>query len=66
MTDARRFHVFETPRLILKPVSGADVSAVVPAIGNYDVVRWLGRVPYPYRTADADAFVAAITAPMLR
>jgi GTPase len=55
----RRFHVIETPRLILKPVAAEDVAAVVPAIGNYDVVRWLGRVPYPYRAADAEAFVAA-------
>jgi len=59
MFGARRYHVIETPRLILKPVSTSDVSAVVPAIGNYDVVRWLGRVPYPYRHSDADAFVAA-------
>jgi RimJ/RimL family protein N-acetyltransferase len=55
----RRFHVIETPRLVLKPVAAEDVAAVVPAIGNYDVVRWLGRVPYPYRAADAEAFVAA-------
>lgn len=59
MDGAGRFHVIQTPRLILKPVSAGDVPAVVPAIGNYDVVRWLGRVPYPYRTADAEAFVAA-------
>ena len=55
----RRFHTVETPRLILKPVSPEDVPALVAAIGNYDVVRWLGRVPYPYRAADAEAFVAA-------
>jgi RimJ/RimL family protein N-acetyltransferase len=55
----RRFDVIETPRLVLRPVSVEDVPAVVPAIGNYDVVRWLGRVPYPYRTADAEAFVTA-------
>jgi RimJ/RimL family protein N-acetyltransferase len=55
----RRFHRIETPRLVLRPVSAAEVPALVPAIGNYDVVRWLGRVPYPYRAADAEAFVAA-------
>jgi RimJ/RimL family protein N-acetyltransferase len=59
MFGARRFDVIETPRLILRPVSAEDVPAVVPAIGNYDVVRWLGRVPYPYRATDAEAFVAA-------
>jgi RimJ/RimL family protein N-acetyltransferase len=55
----RRFHRIDTPRLSLRPVSAADVPALVPAIGNYDVVRWLGRVTYPYRTADAEMFVAA-------
>jgi RimJ/RimL family protein N-acetyltransferase len=55
----RRFHRIETPRLILRPVSPEDVPALVSGIGNYDVVRWLGRVPYPYRAADAEAFVAA-------
>jgi RimJ/RimL family protein N-acetyltransferase len=59
MFGTRRFHTIETPRLSLRPVSPEDVAALVPAIGNYDVVRWLGRVPYPYRAADADAFVAA-------
>jgi RimJ/RimL family protein N-acetyltransferase len=59
MFRTRRFHLIETPRLVLKPVSDADVPALVPAIGNYDVVRWLGRVPYPYRAADGAAFVAA-------
>ncbi len=54
---ASRFHVIETPRLTLKPVSPEDVPEVVPAIGNYDVARWLGRVPYPYREADARSFV---------
>ncbi len=55
---ASRFHLIETPRLVLKPVSPGDIDAVVPAIGNYDVARWLGRVPYPYRRRDAEAFVA--------
>lgn len=55
---ASRFHVIETPRLVLKPVSGEDIDAIVPAIGNYDVARWLGRVPYPYRATDAESFVA--------
>lgn len=62
MFRARRFHTVETPRLVLKPVSSEDVPDLVHAIGNYDVVRWLGRVPYPYRAADAEAFVAGNTA----
>jgi RimJ/RimL family protein N-acetyltransferase len=55
----RRFHVIETARLTLRPVTAADVPRIIEALANYDVVRWLGRVPYPYRQADAEAFVAA-------
>lgn len=46
-----------TPRLRLRPIGDADIPALVPAIGNYDVARWLGRVPYPYREDDAAAFI---------
>ncbi|MDU8944961.1 GNAT family N-acetyltransferase [Ovoidimarina sediminis] len=48
-----------TPRLRLTPVGDGDPVEVAEAIGNYDVARWLGRVPYPYRPADAEAFMAA-------
>ena len=55
----RRFHVIKTARLALRPVTAEDVPQLLAALGNYDVVRWLGRVPYPYREADALSFVAA-------
>lgn len=48
-----------TPRLSLRPLEAQDAAAVADAIGNYDVARWLGRVPYPYRGTDAEAFIAA-------
>ena len=48
-----------TPRLRLTPVGDGDPEEIAEAIGNYDVARWLGRVPYPYRSADADAFIEA-------
>ncbi|MEM9343912.1 MAG: GNAT family N-acetyltransferase [Pseudomonadota bacterium] len=48
-----------TARLRLVPVTDVDPADVVAGIGNYDVARWLGRVPYPYRLEDAQAFVTA-------
>ncbi|MEM0946114.1 MAG: GNAT family N-acetyltransferase [Pseudomonadota bacterium] len=48
-----------TPRLRLIPVSEADPAEVATGIGNYDVARWLGRVPYPYGIEDALAFIEA-------
>ncbi len=50
-----------TPRLRLIPVTDADPAEVAEGIGNYDVARWLGRVPYPYGVEDARAFIKANT-----
>ncbi len=47
----------ETPRLLLRPPTAADRDAIVAAVGHWPVARWLARVPYPYRRADADAFL---------
>ena len=57
MTASDHAHL-TTPRLRLGPVSEADPAAIVEGIGNYDVARWLGRVPHPYREADARALVS--------
>ena len=48
-----------TPRLRLVPVTEVEPAEVAEAIGNYDVARWLGRVPYPYSAEDAQAFITA-------
>ncbi|MEM6385682.1 MAG: GNAT family N-acetyltransferase [Pseudomonadota bacterium] len=47
-----------TPRLNLRPLTPDDADAIVDGVGNYDVSRWLGVVPYPYARADAEAFIA--------
>lgn len=56
---ASDFAYLATPRLRLVPVTDADPAEVAEAIGNYDVARWLGRVPYPYGSDDARAFIDA-------
>lgn len=49
----------ETPRLQLRPPVTADRDALVAAIGHWPVVRWLARVPFPYRREDADGFLGS-------
>ena len=49
---------FDTARLHLRAPQPEDAPALADAIGNYDVARWLGRVPYPYGQSDAKAFIA--------
>jgi RimJ/RimL family protein N-acetyltransferase len=55
---ARRRDVLRTWRLLLRPYTAADAAPLADAIGQYDVARWLGLVPYPYRLSDAEAFIA--------
>jgi RimJ/RimL family protein N-acetyltransferase len=49
----------ETERLTLRPVAEADLDAIVTGIGDFAVSGMLARVPYPYRRADAESFLAA-------
>lgn len=49
-----------TPRLTLRPLQETDADAIVAGVGNYDVSRWLGVVPYPYTRADAEGFLASV------
>ena len=50
-----------TPRLTLRPLALSDADVVVDGIGNYDVSRWLGRVPYPYAHSDFVEFFKRVT-----
>ena len=47
-----------TRRLFLRPAWAEDARALYRAIGCWDVVKHLGRAPWPYSMADAEAFVA--------
>ena len=49
--------VLRTPRLTLRPLTPLDADAIVDGVGNYDVSRWLGPVPYPYERSDAEWFI---------
>lgn len=52
--------VLRTPRLELRPLTEDDAHAIVEGVGNYDVSRWLGRVPYPYGSQDASDFIERV------
>ena len=48
-----------TQRLLLRPGFAEDAPALAAAIGDEMIVRNLGRAPWPYRVADAQAGLAA-------
>ncbi len=52
--------VIRTERLTLRPVVASDAAAIAAGINNWDVVKWLSVVPYPYSLDDAHQFVTDI------
>jgi len=46
-----------TPRLTLRCPKPNDAPAITRAINDWEVVRWLSRVPYPYQQTDAAEFI---------
>ncbi|WP_159107456.1 GNAT family N-acetyltransferase [Azospirillum sp. B506] len=45
------------PRLLLRAFRHEDVADFVPLIGDWQVARWLARVPHPYTAADGHEWV---------
>ncbi|WP_421724834.1 GNAT family N-acetyltransferase [Bauldia sp.] len=58
-TTARSEPVIETPRLRLRPAEPRDIDPLLAELADFDVVKMLARVPYPYRRRDAEHFLAA-------
>ena len=46
-----------TDRLTLRTFTRADCGAVVDALNNWEVTRWLTNVPFPYTSTDFDWFL---------
>lgn len=46
-----------TDRLVLRAPVQADVDAVYRAINDWNIIKYLARVPWPYRRADAEEFI---------
>lgn len=47
-----------TDRLTLRSPHEADAEALVRGLGNLNVSRWTGRVPYPYGRTEAEDYIA--------
>ena len=46
-----------TARLTLRHPKPNDAPEITRAINDWEVVRWLSRVPYPYQQTDATEFI---------
>ena len=47
-----------TAQLTLRHPKPNDAPAITRVINDWEVVRWLSRVPYPYQQTDAAEFIA--------
>lgn len=47
----------EGARLTLRPFTLADAPAIVRLLGDFEVVRYAGEIPWPYGLADANEFI---------
>lgn len=47
-----------TARLLLRPLEAGDAAAIVAGLGDFEVTRWLARVPFPYTIGEAERFLA--------
>ena len=58
MTDSD-FAPLRTERLTLRPLRAEDAPALHRLINDWDVARWLSRVPFPYPRELADDWIAS-------
>ncbi len=55
--------IITTARLRLRPVERKDGAQLLRLIDNWNVARWLGAVPWPYRAEDMVGFIDKIALP---
>ncbi|BCP55621.1 N-acetyltransferase [Kaistia sp. 32K] len=48
----------QTANVLLRPLRPGDGPAIVSGLSDYEVTRWLARVPYPYSLDEALRFLA--------
>ena len=52
-----------TPRLVLRQPGPQDIDAIVAGLNDFEVTRFLTRVPYPYREEDAKWWLGTLNPP---
>ena len=46
-----------TKRLVLKKIEPKDINELISNLNNWDIVKWLSNVPYPYTNTDASNWI---------
>lgn len=59
--DPARRPTLRTARLTLRAPAAEDIPDLVAAADDYEVARWLARMPHPYTEADAHRFLDIVS-----
>ena len=51
----------KTERLVLKKITETNKVDLVSLIGDWEVSKWLSRVPYPYREKHAEEWISMVS-----
>ncbi|MBD1147967.1 GNAT family N-acetyltransferase [Pelagibacterales bacterium SAG-MED31] len=49
--------IINSKRLVLKKISTKDVNQLIKNLNNWNIVKWLVNVPYPYTINDANFWI---------
>ena len=49
--------IINTERLTLKKIEKKDLKILINHLNNWNVVKWLVNVPYPYTLIDAETWL---------
>lgn len=60
LIDLSSLPVLSSKRLLLRQPRHADVDAIRTLANNWEVARWMGRLPFPYQRNDAILFLEQI------
>lgn len=63
MTPDPHSFSLETDRLILRPLTQTDAAPLTRLLNDFEVSKWLSRIPYPYGVIEMQWFIARLNSP---
>lgn len=57
---AGRVPVLRSGRILLRPLARDDAPRIQALLDDFDVVRWMSRIPFPYGVSDALHFIEGV------
>ena len=53
--------IFTTHRLVIKKPEITDKQSLIDTLNNWEIVKWLVKVPFPYTPKDADNWITDLS-----